>query len=238
MIKALIVDDERDAVTGLKAMLFAFCPEVEVIGDANSVAEAKELIKRKEPKLIFLDIEMPGANGFELLESFPEKSFKVIFTTAYDKHAVKAIRVSPVDYLIKPIDPDLLIEALERYKKQKQESNPRSPALNNKIRIATASNIILVDVADIVNIEADGRYAKVFFSNGSNSFISKNIGEFEKELLPYNIFFRVHRSSLINVKHIKQIIRQDGGYIQLSNDRKVEISQRKKAEFFEFINKT
>lgn len=236
MIKALIIDDEKDAVTGLKALVSEFCADIEITGSANSVNEARELIRKKEPDLVFLDIEMPGANGFELLEAFPENRFKVIFTTAYDKHALKAIKVRPVDYLIKPIDPDLLIEAIERYKKQKLESISRTTALNNKIKIATSGNIILADVSDIVNIEADGRYAKVFFANGTNSFISKNIGEFEKELEPYKLFFRIHRSNLINVKHVKQIIRQDGGYVQLSNEQKIEISQRKKAEFFEFIN--
>ena len=236
MIKAIIVDDEKDAVTGLNALIKEFCSDIDIIGKAHSVVEASEVINKKNPDLVFLDVEMPGGSGFELLELFPEKRFKVIFTTAYDKHAVKAIKVSPVDYLIKPIDPDLLIEAIERYKKQKEESSIRLKTLNNKIRIATASNIILSDVADIVNIEADGRYAKVFFANGTNSFISKNIGEFEKELEPYKLFFRIHRSNLINVKHVKQIIRQDGGYVQLSNNQKIEISQRKKAEFFEFIN--
>lgn len=236
MIKAIIVDDEKDAITGLNALIKEFCSDVEVIGKAYSVTEASSLITKQNPDLVFLDVEMPGGTGFELLELFPENKFKVIFTTAYDKHAVKAIKVSPVDYLIKPIDPDLLIEAIERYKKQKQESIVRSESLNNKIRIATTSNIILADVADIVNIEADGRYTKIFFTNGTNSFISKNIGEFEKELEPYKLFFRIHRSNLINVKHVKQIIRQGGGYVQLSNDQKIEISQRKKADFFEFLN--
>lgn len=236
MIKTLIIDDEQDAVTGLKALVYEFCSDIEVTGSANSVKEAKQLIIQKDPDLVFLDIEMPGANGFDLLAAFPEKRFKVIFTTAYDKHALKAIKVSPVDYLIKPIDPDLLIEAIERYKKQMQESVARTATLNSKIKIATSGNIILADVTDIVNIEADGRYAKVFFVNGTSSFISKNIGEFEKELAPYKLFFRVHRSNLVNIKHVKQIIRQDGGYVQLSNGQKIEISQRKKAEFFEFIN--
>lgn len=236
MIRALIVDDEKDAVKGLTELIKAFCNNIEIIGTANSLKEAKIIIDKQKPDLVFLDVEMPGGTGFELLEAYPEKQFKVIFTTAYDKHALQAIKVSPVDYLIKPIDPDLLLESIERYTKQKQENGIPLSALSNKIRIATASNIILADVNDIVNIEADGRYAKIFFANGTNSFISKNIGEFEKELEPYKLFFRIHRSNLINMKHVKQIIRQDGGYVQLSNDQKVEISQRKKAEFFEFIN--
>jgi len=241
MIKAVIIDDEKDARIGLKALLTEFCSDVKVIAEAATAIEGIKCINTFKPQLVFLDIQMPGGTGFDLLESIPEKNFKIIFTTAYDKHALKAIKNNPVDYLLKPIDPDELTEAVERYKNLFIEKLP--PENNNsrkkpKVRLSASNNILLVDVDDIVNIEADGRYSKVYLLNGSTHMITKNIGEFEEELESYDTFFRIHRSSLINLKHVKQIIRKDGGYVELSNGKQIEISKRKKTEFFQKINIT
>ncbi|MFZ5552808.1 MAG: LytR/AlgR family response regulator transcription factor [Bacteroidota bacterium] len=238
-MNAIIIDDEKDARTGLRSLLNEYCPEVHIVAEASSAIEGIKLIRQYSPELVFLDIQMPGGTGFDMLDAIPEKKFKVIFTTAYDKHALKAIKNNPVDYLLKPIDPDELMEAIGRY--IRFFSNEDSPAIAEpekkpKVRIAANNNIILANADDIVHIEADGRYSKIFLITGLAYFVTKNLGELEEELETYGHFFRLNRSALINLHHVKQIIRKDGGYAELINSKQIEISRRKKAEFLLKIN--
>jgi two-component system LytT family response regulator len=233
MIKVLIIDDEEDARIGLKALIQSCGKEIEIVGEGASAIEAIKLINKHSPDLVFLDIQMPGGTGFDLLDSIPEKNFKIIFTTAYDQHALKAIRENPVDYLLKPIDQDELCEAIERYKKQVSGTKGSI----DKIRLVVDTNILFLDPNDIISVEADGRYSRVFLINGESHYITKNLGEFEKDWKAYPMLYRIHRSYLINLNHIHKIIREDGGYVELSNHRRVEISRQKKNEFFDLLPK-
>ncbi|MEM7109515.1 MAG: response regulator [Bacteroidota bacterium] len=247
IIKALIVDDEPDVRTVLRSALrnFSF---IEVKDEAANVPEAVRKIHQHQPELVFLDIEMPGYNGLQLLEFFnvSEVRFEIIFVTAYDEYAIKAFKLSAFDYLLKPIDPGQLEETLNRYRKsrsnqfliertaQLQKAYEPSGKLD-KIAISSTNGIVFISLSEIILFEASGTYTTLFKTGSTKIVASKPLGEFENLLNDHPDFFRSHRSFLINLKHIDRLETVEGDIIYLKNDHKVALSRYKKKEFQERI---
>ncbi|HEV8079933.1 MAG TPA: LytTR family DNA-binding domain-containing protein [Chitinophagaceae bacterium] len=246
MITAVIIDDEKKCVSYLTKTLEKKFQEISVIGAAQNVPEGLKLLRQTKPDILFLDIEMPGKNGFELLIEIKEINFDVIFTTAYNEYAIKAIRFAALDYLLKPIDEEELRQALERYKQKKKQSTAQQMNLlfdnlkniNNaytKISVSTAEGVIFLNVADIIYCEATGSYTQFYLKNKEKLLSSRTLKDFE-EMLSENNFFRIHHSYLINMNEIKRYIRGEGGSIIMSNGNEVLVSRRKKEEFIKKLN--
>ncbi len=245
MITAIIIDDETKGRLALRQKLQSYCPDVTILAEAADGIEALSAIEKHHPQLIFLDIEMPKMNGFEMLNAIKEKNFHIIFTTAYDQYAIKAIKYAAFDYLLKPIDIEELITAVARIagsetdqtKKQIEllQQNMQHPKKHlNKLAIPTLDGLLFFDINDIIHLEAQSNYTNIFFTNKPKILASKTLKEFE-DLLPTDIFFRVHHSYLINLNYIKKYIRGDGGQIELQNGVLVDVSRRKKEEFLKVI---
>ena len=245
MITAIIIDDEAKGRLALREKLLAYCPQIKLLAEAANGQEAIMLIQQHKPQLIFLDIEMPRMNGFEMLNELPEKNFHIIFTTAYDQYAIKAIKFAAFDYLLKPIDIEELkaaigkIENTENNQTKKQvellHQNMQHPKkLLHKLAIATLDGLQFYDINDIVHLEANSNYTIIYFTNKAKVTASKTLKEFE-ELLPGDIFFRTHHSYLINLNYIKRYIKGDGGQIELQNGSYIDVARRKKDEFLKAI---
>ena len=243
MIKALIVDDEEIARQTLSALIDKNCKDIQIIGFAEDVEEAEKLIIQAKPEIVFLDIEMPGKNGFELLELFQNPTFEVIFTTAYQEYALKAFRYAAIDYLQKPIDFRLLIQAIGRYKqkaenhfqKERYELLLKNIHFNSKevikIAIPTSDGYTFTQLSDIVFCKASKVYSEINLLNGDTIYASKSLKDLE-ELFPNNIFFRCHKSYLLNLNHCIEYKKTEEMILMLNNDL-IPLSQRSKAEFFE-----
>lgn len=245
-IRAIIVDDEQHCIDALQTMLEKKCPGVEVIGTAKSVKDAKEQIDEKHPDLVFLDVEMPYQNGFELLKQFEKVSFDVIFTTAYEQYALKAIKFNALDYLLKPFSIKELQDALEKSRERKGKrvkdmgsQTPMDVFLQNmktmqqshkKIALPTINGLVFMPVQNIVRCESTGNYTRIFFTDKKNLMVSRPLKEFE-ELLSDVDFFRVHNSHLINMQQMQSYIQGEGGFALMSDGTQVEVSRRRKAEF-------
>ena len=251
MIRTIIVDDEPSAVNVLALLLKKRCKDdVEVIATSTSPVEGKKLIEQHHPDLVFLDIEMPGMTGVDLLRSFVNPTFRVVFVTAFDAYAVEAFKLSAVDYLLKPVEGDDVVKAVDKIRKDinKNENFLRdqlrnlekllmhnSHAAETKIGIAMADKISFVTIADIIYCEASGGYTNVYFKDGKKIVSSKSLGEFESQLNIHK-FFRIHHSYIINLNLVKEFQRHDGGYVIMNNDKQLEVSQRKRREFLEAID--
>jgi two-component system, LytTR family, response regulator len=245
MIKTVIIDDEARGRDTLKSLLSSYCGEVLVTGEAGSVLGGFKLISNEAPDLVFLDIEMPGHNGFDLLEMFKSIPFKVIFTTAYDKYAIKAIKYSALDYLLKPIDIDELRAAVSRVEENYikdigQEkynvlfNNIKPENKRKKVAVPDVEGLVFVHLDEIVRCESDSNYTYIHLINKKKITASRTLREFE-ELFSEENFFRVHRSHLINLEHLKKYIKGEGGFAVMADDSRVEISRRKKPEFMEVL---
>jgi two-component system LytT family response regulator len=244
MITALIVDDESKNRESLRKLLHEYCPSVNVIGEAGSVDAALLFLKKATPQLVFLDVEMPNGTGFDLLRQIEHIDFKIIFVTAHAHYAIKAIRFSAVDYLLKPVDTDDLMEAV---KKASEENSTNRQAQykglldnlnqtqNQKLAIPIKDGFAFLAPEEIIRLQADGTYTHIF-TKGEKYTGTKNIKEYEL-LLAENNFFRSHHSHLINLKHVKKFSRVDGYFVQMSDSSTAEISRRKKEEFIELMSK-
>jgi two-component system, LytTR family, response regulator len=240
-LKTLIVDDEKDAVNFIDSLVKEYCPALEVIGTAFSVADALEIIKREQPGLVFLDVEMPHGSGFDLLAQFPVKTFDVIFITAFNHYAIKAIKFSAVDYILKPININEFIQAVEKVlHKRTQEFSRNSDyfaLLENlkttvpaRLAIPTSDGMEYLNTRDIIRIEADRSYTWFFLVDKRKVLVSRNLKEYQ-ELLNDRGFFRTHNSHLINLIHVKKYIRQDGGSIAMVDGSQVPISRTRRDLF-------
>ncbi|MGO4293871.1 LytR/AlgR family response regulator transcription factor [Chitinophaga sp. RAB17] len=244
-IKAIIVDDEQHCIDALQTMLHKKCPGVNVIGSAKSVREAKEQIDELQPDLVFLDVEMPYQNGFELLKLFEKVFFDVIFTTAYEQYALKAIKFNALDYLLKPFSVKELQDALDKCREKKVNRvkdsgvSPMEVFLQNmktlqqthkKIALPTINGLVFMPVQNIVRCESTGNYTRIFFTDKKNLMVSRPLKEFE-ELLSDVDFFRVHNSHLINMQQMQSYIQGEGGFALMSDGTQVEVSRRRKADF-------
>jgi len=240
-MRAIIIDDESDSRKTLRNFLQLFCPDVEVIGEAENVASGVKLLKEKQPDVLFLDIQMPDGTGFNLLEQIQPISFDVIFSTAYDQFALKAFEYSAVDYLLKPIDPDKLIQAVNKIKPNStQEINQKIDTLLDnyqkkeakKIGLPYSEGIEFIEIKNILRCEAADNYTNFILTDGRLLIVSKNISSFEK-MLPAQTFHRIHKSHLINLVHLKKYVRSDGGYVIMMDGSELPIARRRKDEFLE-----
>ena len=245
-IKAIIIDDEEHNCLNLQKMLQRYCAEVEVFGFAQSASAGLELIKNLKPNLVFLDIEMPGGTGFDLLQMTEKHNFDVIFVTAYDQYAIKAIRFCAIDYLLKPVDYIDLVMAVNRVTakhKEKQEQNlpfhNYIENLNNtgterKIALVSSDRNLFVKVKEIIRCEGENNYTQVFLINGEKIMVSRTLKDFE-ELLEDVGFIRVHQSHLINIEHIRSLEKKDGGCIRMCDKSSVNISRQRKDRVLELL---
>jgi len=239
MLTAIIIDDEQKGRLALREKLHGYCPEVRVLGEAADGAEGLKLIQEQKPEIVFLDIEMPRMNGFEMLHMLPQKDFHLIFTTAYDQYAIKAIRYAAFDYLLKPVDIDELRSAIGRVREQSEEhteeklqvlqQNLDTKPLPGKIAIPTVEGLLFFNISDIIYLEAKSNYTAIYFANHPCLLASRTLKDFE-ELLPADLFFRPHHSHIINLHYIKRYIRGEGGQIELENGVYITVSRRKKEE--------
>lgn len=244
MITAIIIDDELKGRIALRQKLKDYCPQVQVTGEAEDGAEGLKLIEQVQPAIVFLDIEMPRMNGFEMLQQLQRKNFHLIFTTAYDQYAIKAIRFAAFDYLLKPVDIEELRAAVQKITAEKQpdvsarfealEHNLKQKQTFNKIAIAAKEGLLFFNISDIIHIEAQSNYTVFSFVNRPKLTVSKTLKEFE-DLLPPETFFRSHHSHMINLQYIKKYIKGDGGQIEMQNGELVDVSRKKKEEFLRLM---
>lgn len=223
ILNIVIIDDEPDAITVIKGLVEMFCTGVVIAGTAQSAAEGINIIKRINPQVVLLDIDMPGGNGFSLLQSFEERNFKVIFITASSDFAVRALRAGADDYLLKPVSPLELVQAFEKIK---QEIS-RPVVLMQKVALPEKSGYYYAAPADIIHIEGDGSYATVVLKNGLKKLVSKNIKSFENQLAAHG-FVRCHQSHLVNIAEVRQLKKEDGVFLVMSNGDKIAVSRAKK----------
>ena len=246
MMNCIIIDDEQQCVDGLTAMLTnRFAAQVNIVATSNDPLQALHLFQQHQPQLVFLDVEMPRLNGIDLLKMIPERKFEVVFTTAYAKYAVDAIKTSAADYLVKPFSIEDISGALQRCRERldinlKINTSKSVTAKNEKVRFAiTAQNgtMIIVDPAEIIWIKADSNYSTLYFTDRPKLLVSKTLKEFDEQLTPHQ-FFRIHSGSLINLMHVK-LFHSTGGdeYVQMTNGDKVELARRRKQDFFDIIKK-
>ncbi|MCK9290141.1 MAG: LytTR family DNA-binding domain-containing protein [Bacteroidales bacterium] len=247
MIRCIIVEDELKSRETLVGLLERFCPDVMVVAQATGVQSAREMIQKHRPDLVFLDIEMPDGSGFRLLEYKELPEFVVIFTTAFDQFAIKAIRYAALDYLLKPIVPEELMDAVEKVRMHKEKessmknyevllSNLKSSmSETRKIVLSTLEKKHVVDVDSILRCESDNYYTHFYFTNGKHLLISKTLKDVEA-MLEGGSFIRPHKSHLINTRHIQNFIREEGGMITLSNGDRIPVSRRKKEKILEIIH--
>lgn len=250
MIRTIIIDDEPSAVRLLSTLLKRHCKEdVDLLATSFSPGEGKALIEQLQPDLVFLDVEMPGMTGMDLVRSFNAPTFRVVFVTAYDAYAVEAFRVSAVDYILKPIGSEDVIRVIQKIKTDVKNElnklsvqllqldkllNTRSDSTEQKIGIAMSDKIVFINFSNIVYCEADGPYTHVYLTDGQKLVSSKALGEFEAQLSG-NKFFRIHHHFLINLNQVKAFQRQDGGYVIMENNKELEVSKRKRKEFLDAI---
>lgn len=238
MLRSIIIDDEPQNAAILKSDLNTNCPSVEVVNICHSAKEGIIAIKKEKPDLVFLDIEMPWMNGFEMLEMLDKITFNIIFTTAHDQFAAKAFRISAVDYLLKPIDPADLKEAVKKAQQrieQQQDNanienllrNIKQPSSQQKIALPYREGFEFIEVIHIIYCQAEGAYTKVFLDNGKFILVSRTLGDIE-ELLPDDLFQRIHHSCVVNLNYVTHFVRADGGYIKLRTGEELAVSKSKK----------
>jgi len=243
MIKTIIVDDEKMSRLTLRKLLEMYYPSVEIIAEAENATEATVLARELKPDLIFLDVAMPGKNGIDFLKEQEEINFEVIFVTAHDKYVLQAIRFAAVDYLQKPVEEKLLVTAVSNAAKriqQKSTSQHIETFLHNmkhqtgqqplQLCIPSVKGFQVVELSDIIYCEAGNTYTNIHFKDGKKILASRPLMDYEM-MLQDSLFFRTHKSFLINMKHIKEYQKGEGGFVTMSNGKQLEVSRRKKETF-------
>ncbi|MEQ9465954.1 MAG: LytTR family DNA-binding domain-containing protein [Ekhidna sp.] len=243
MLRAVIIEDERHSRETLKNLLNEYCEGVEVVGEADSVTNGIKVIETSSPDVIFLDIELQPGTGFDVLKGVSRVNFETIFTTAFEQYAIQAIKLSSLDYLLKPISIDDLQAAVQKCKSRRNENQYKQQMdvlLNQlsqkdgdrKICLSTSDGMEFVRESDILFCKANGSYTDFKFRDGRCLVVSKHLKEYEDLLAP-NQFMRVHNSYLINLKEVKKFVKSEGGYILMNDDSMVSISPKKRDEFME-----
>jgi two-component system, LytTR family, response regulator len=244
---AIIVDDEKHCREVLEHLLQRHCNQVKILASCANGEEALAALAKQQPDILFLDIEMPGMNGFELLEKFHSPEFEIVFTTAYNEYAIKAIKHSALDYLLKPIDKDELIQTIERAREQRTiKASQRVDNLleilnikkkNRRFAVPTLEGLIMIDPETILYCESDSAYCKLFFINQERPLvISKTLKDVE-EALQGNEFCRIHHSYLINMKCVQRYIRGEGGEVIMNNGAHLPVSRSRKQDFLNLLEK-
>lgn len=248
MIRAILIDDESNSLEMMEWLLKTYCPQVQVEAMCNSAAKGIDAINKFRPDVIFLDIEMPHMNGFDMLEEFDKLSFDVVFCTAYDQFAIRAFKYSALNYLLKPVDPEDLKETIRRIEEKKMApsreqlelllENIRKPSKPTAQRIAltTGDGMIFVPTKDILYCNAESNYTNVVLTGGRKILVSKVLKEIDEALAGPD-FFRIHNSYLVNLNHITKFVRGDGGYVVMQDGASVSISRSKRQEFMELFEK-
>lgn len=236
--KTIIIDDEENSRSNTRSMLENYCPEIEIIAEAGSGIEGKKLIQELKPQVVFCDINMPGMTGLEMIDGLVHRDFCLIFLTAYSEHGINAVKAGAIDYLLKPL---LLSELQGAVKKvvqhYEQKSGPATATGSNDknlVLINHSKGFTLIDYKDIIWLEASDNYTNLFLNNGKKIVASKTLKEFEA-ILPTNVFFRIHRSSLINIDFIKEYSNAEGGTIIMADGTSIQVSKARSQEFSEFI---
>lgn len=245
-MNCIIVDDDAGCITTLETILKKYCPQLQIVGSANNIGDAVHLINSSSPHLVFLDVEIGKETGFDLFNFFSEPDFEVVFTTAHEKYALKAIKSSCFDFLLKPVVIQEVVNVVSKLEKEKKsvsaqnasvlmENIKSKDSILQKIAIPSNEGYAFIHVNDIISLEADGKYTKIVTQSGLKSLSTKNIGEFE-ELLSTDLFFRTHKSWIINLNHVKKFLKAESKVL-LSNDTTADVSSRKKDEFMRLFNK-
>lgn len=244
-IRAILVEDEDSGRQMLQNLLDDFCPEVIVVDTASNIKSARISILKNKPDVVFMDIKMPHGSAFDLIDTFNTIDFEIIFTTAYGHYAVDAFRVAAVDYLLKPIEPDLLIEAVSKLKKHPHSSTikTRLSSLSKELGFSSEDlpigfpimeGIEYISPAEILRCDGEGNYTNLILTSGKKIMLSKNIGTIEK-MLENRGFCRIHNSHIINLRCIQRYVKEGNGYVVLSDGSTVDISRRRKNEFLELM---
>lgn len=252
MITAVLIDDDINLRNGMKGLLSIYAPEITIIGEADSVASGVEAIEKLNPQVVFLDIQLNDGTGFDILEKLATKNGKttshIVFITAHEQYAIKAFRFSALDFLLKPVDPDELKKVIEKIKSVLEKSdnyahidllleNIRKKVDNFKrIALSNSDGIHLFEISDIIRCESEDNYTKFFIRNSKPILISKTLKEYE-EMLTNHGFVRVHQSHLINLAFLKSYIKKEGGYVIMTDNSTIPISQRKKEQLQEILTK-
>jgi len=246
MIKAVLIDDEVYCLETLSMLLEDYCPHVTIIDQCRSAKKGLEAIEKSKPDVLFLDIEMPIMNGFEMLEEFSEIPFAIVFTTSYDQYAIKAFHVSALDYLLKPIDPKELIRAVQKIQAQKMLPSPEQfemllKRVNNtagvfqKIAVPTIEGFELIPADQVVRCEANGNYTNLFLKNKDKIIACRTLKEMEEQLHDFSFFIRVHHSWIANLNEVTKYIRGEGGYLVMTDGSTVNVSRNRKETLMKFF---
>jgi len=248
MIRAVIVDDEKRARETIRNILQLYCKDVEVVAEAGDIVAAAEVISKHKPDLVFLDVDMPGGTGFDLLKRTVPIDFKIIFITAFQEHAVKAFKFSALDYLLKPVDPDELVasihKAMELIGKDGLNDKLQAFITNmenitrevKKIVLNTSDSIHVVNVHEIVRCQSDSNYTEFYLLNNKKILVSNTLKEYDEMLSPYR-FFRAHQSHLVNIDFIERYEKKEGGYLVMKDKSNVPVSVRKKESLIQLLEK-
>ncbi|WP_199141368.1 LytR/AlgR family response regulator transcription factor [Pedobacter sp. ASV12] len=245
MIKAIIIDDEKHCIVTLTHLLKSFA-DVQLVASTQDSTQAASLIAKHKPQLVFLDIEMPQMNGFEVINQFPSPNFKVVFTTAYNQYALQALRLNALDYLLKPIDRQGIEEALDKFNKQElsiskdQVKNLHlftNGKMQDTIALSTTQGLLFVKIEDMMYLEADSCYTHIVMNDKSRHLASKTMATFEEVLIDNPLFFRAHKSSIVNLKYIKQYIRGEGGDLIMQDGKAIALSRNRKQDFLGLFKK-
>ncbi len=248
MIRCIIIDDENNSLEMMEWLLTTYCPQVKIEALCNSGAQGVEAIHKHRPDVVFLDIEMPHMNGFDMLEQFDKLFFDVVFCTAYDQFAIKAFKYSALNYLLKPVDPDDLRETIRRIETKQalptrdqidlllQKMQQTGKPATARIALTTNDGMIFVPTADILYCEAESNYTKVVLSSGKKIVVAKVLKDID-EALAGEDFFRIHNSFLININHIKKYVRGDGGYVIMDDENTISISRPRRQAFMEMFSR-
>lgn len=246
MIKAVLIDDIEQARVTFKKDLEVYAPDVTVVGEASGVVEGAKLLKAVQPDIVFLDIQMQDGSGFDLLDILGEIPFKIIFITASDAHAIKAFRYAAIDYLLKPVDPDELVHALDKFRKSDHNESDTYKLLNESLRgngksqerlaLHAQDKIHIVHIADIIRCESSVNYTEFFFRNAKRIMVSRTLKEFE-DILSDQGFYRVHQSHLVNTKMIQEFVKTEGGHLIMNDGKMIPVSTRKRADVVKMLER-
>lgn len=245
-ITAILVDDEQSSLENLEQKIRQFCPELKIIAAVENPTEAIFLIRHHNPDVIFLDIEMPHMNGFRMLNELGDYSAEIIFTTAYNHYSIEALRLSAFDYLMKPISINDLRETVARLSKHislstRERLDVLRQSLNkninqdSRIAVPTWEGLEFIQLRNVVRIESNSNYSRIFFTSGASLLVTKQLKEFEEMLVPYR-FCRIHNTHLINLNYVRKYLRGDGGRVVMENGDEIDVSRRKKDDFLKLIN--
>jgi len=244
MIKAVLIDDIEQARVTFKMDLEVYAPDIEVIGEASGVVEGAKLLKQIQPDIVFLDIQMQDGTGFDLLDILTEIPFKIIFITASDAHAIKAFRYAAIDYLVKPVDPDELVQALDKFRKENKNETDNYKLLNESLKqggmkqerlaLHAQDKIHIVQISDIIRCESSVNYTEFFFKNAKRILVSRTLKDFE-DILSDQGFYRVHQSHLVNTKMIQEFVKTEGGHLIMTDGKMIPVSTRKRADVVKML---